>query len=357
VRSRFVEGVNGLRMHVLEAGDPKAPGLLLLHGFPELAFSWRKMMVPLAETGYHVMAPDQRGFGRTTGWDPDYDGDLLSYAGFNLIRDALELARALGHETVDLAGHDFGSILGATCALLRPDVFRSVALMSAPFGGVLRVDPAWNEKLFADLAALPRPRKHYQAYYCTREANRDMLDAPQGLHAFLRAYFHVKSGDWKQNRPHPLAGWSAAELAKMPTYYIMDLHESMAQTVAHEMPSAAEIAACRWMTEEEMAVYAGEFGRTGFQGGLQWYRQQWSPELNRLLQLFADRTIDVPACFISGKRDWGNFQSPGSLERMGAHACTDYRGTHFVDGAGHWVQQEQPADVVRLLREFLAATR
>jgi pimeloyl-ACP methyl ester carboxylesterase len=182
-------------MHVLEAGDPSAPGLLLLHGFPELAYSWRKVIVPLAAAGYHVMAPDQRGFGRTTGWDAAYDGDLSTFSGFNLARDALDLARALGHETVDLAGHDFGSLLGAFCALLRPDVFRSVALMSAPFGGLRRIEAGSTEKLLADLAALPRPRNHYQAYYCTREANRDMLEAPQGLHAFLRGYFHVKSAD------------------------------------------------------------------------------------------------------------------------------------------------------------------
>jgi pimeloyl-ACP methyl ester carboxylesterase len=357
IRSRFVEGINGLRMHVLEAGDPKAPGLLLLHGFPELAFSWRKVIVPLADAGYHVMAPDQRGFGRTTGWDPNYDGDLALFRGDSLARDAIALVRALGHDTVDLVGHDFGSLLGGLCALLHPEVFRSVALMSAPFSGAPRTDTTPLGQILADLAALPRPRKHYQAYYCTREANRDMLNCAQGLHAFLRAYFHVKSADWKQNQPYPLAAWSAAELAKMPTYYIMDLREDMAQTVAHEMPTAAEIAACRWMTEAEMAVYAAEFGRTGFQGGLQWYRGQWSSESAKRMQQLAGRTIDVPACFISGKSDWGNYQSPGSLERMSTRACADYRGTHFVEGAGHWVQQEQPEAVVRRLREFLASAR
>ncbi|HEX5094162.1 MAG TPA: alpha/beta hydrolase [Burkholderiales bacterium] len=355
IRSRYVEGINGLRMHVLEAGDPKAPGLLLLHGFPELAFSWRHVMPALAESGYHVIAPDQRGFGRTTGWDPGYDGDLAPFLGPHLARDAIALVHALGHETVDLAGHDFGSLLGGLCALLHPEVFRSVALMSAPFGGPHGATSL--DKVLADLAALPRPRKHYQAYYCTRDANRDMMECAQGLHAFLRAYFHVKSADWKQNRPHPLAAWSAAELAKMPTYYIMDLHEDMAQTVAHEMPSPGEIAACRWMTEKEMAVYAAEFGRTGFQGGLQWYRAQWSPEFARLMQALAGRTIDVPACFISGKSDWGNYQSPGNLDRMATRACTQYRGTHLLEGAGHWVQQEQPEAVVRLLREFLASAR
>jgi pimeloyl-ACP methyl ester carboxylesterase len=141
----------------------------------------------------------------------------------------------------------------------------------------------------------------------------------------------------------------------MPTYYIMDLHENMAQTVAHDMPSAGEIAACRWLTEDELRVYSGEFRRTGFQGGLQWYRARAEPRLARQFELYAGRTIDVPACFISGKLDWGNYQRPGNLEAMRTLACSNYRGTHLVEGAGHWVQQEQPGAVVALLRGFLAA--
>jgi pimeloyl-ACP methyl ester carboxylesterase len=355
IRARFVEGNNGLRTHVLEAGDPKAPGLLLLHGFPELAYSWRKVMPPLADAGYHVMAPDQRGYGRTTGWDPDYDGDLASYHLLNLARDALGVVRALGHETVDLAGHDFGSWVAAWCALVRPDVFRSVALMSAPFTGAPGLAPAAPDPIDAGLAALARPRKHYQTYYRTREANRDMTQCAQGLHAFLRAYFHVKSADWKQNRPVPLESWTAPALAQMPTYYIMDLHEDMAQTVAHEMPSREEVAACGWLTENELAVYSGEFGRTGLQGGLQWYRARVEPPLPRQFQLFAGRKIDVPACFIAGRSDWGVYQRPGSLEDMRDKGCAQFFGTQLLNGAGHWVQQEQPDALVRVLRGFYAA--
>ena len=112
------------------------PCLLLLHGFPELAYSWRKVMLPLAEAGFHVVAPDQRGYGRTTGWDGDYDGDLGSFRLLNLVRDALGLVSALGYRSVAaVIGHDFGSPVAAWCALVRPDVFRSVVLMSAPFAG------------------------------------------------------------------------------------------------------------------------------------------------------------------------------------------------------------------------------
>ena len=138
IRSRFVEGINGLRMHVLEAGfETKGrPCVLLLHGFPELAYSWRKVMPALAQAGYHVIAPDQRGYGRTTGWDRSYDGDLASFRLLNLVRDALGLVAAFGYRSVDaVVGHDFGSSVAAWCALVRPDVFRSVVLMSAPFAG------------------------------------------------------------------------------------------------------------------------------------------------------------------------------------------------------------------------------
>lgn len=95
-----------------------------------------------------------------------------------------------------------------------------------------------------------------------------MRNCPQGIHDFLRAYYHYKNADWKQKKPFPLKSWSAAELAKMPTYYIMDLDKGMAETVSVEMPSAAEIAACKWLPEEELRVYSTEFARTGFQGGL-----------------------------------------------------------------------------------------
>src|SRR5207248_766957 len=237
VRARFVDGVNGLSMHILEAGfeTPGRPLVLLLHGFPELAYSWRKIIVPLAEAGFQIVAPDQLGYGRTTGWDPDYDGDLASFRMLNLARDVLGLVAALGHTaTAAVIGHDFGPSVAAQSRLVRPV-------------------------------------KHYQWYYSTRAANPDMTQCPQGVHDFLRAYFHHKSADWPGNRPFPLAAWRADELAKMPTYYIMDRDRTMPETVAAEMPSAAAIAACRWLPEDELAVYSGEYERTGFQGGLQWY--------------------------------------------------------------------------------------
>ena len=171
-----------MRMHILEAGEADRPLLLLLHGFPELAFSWRKVMTELAAAGYRVVAPDQRGFGRTTGWTADYDASLEPFGMLNLSRDALALVRALGYEKVaGVFGHDFGASVAAYCALIRPDVFARVAVMSAPFSGppafpLEQGKPYIFEEvdIVTDLAALARPRKHYHHYYCTRAANNEM---------------------------------------------------------------------------------------------------------------------------------------------------------------------------------------
>jgi pimeloyl-ACP methyl ester carboxylesterase len=365
VRSRFVERINGLRMHVLEAGfeSPGRPALLLLHGYPELAYSWRHVMPLLADAGYHVIAPDQRGYGRTTGWDPDYDGDLASFRRLNIVRDALGLVYAFGHRSVaSVIGHDFGSPIAAWCGIVRPDVFRRVALMSAPYGGTPTIpfdtadDPppaggAAGPSLAAQLAALPRPRKHYQDYYRTREANEDFWNPPQGLHDFLRAYHHFKSGDWPENRPFRLSSRTAEEMARMPTYYIMDLDKGMAETAAPHMPTPEQIAANTWLPDRELAVFVEEFARTGFQGGLNWYRSGGIGAVEQ--QLFAGRTLDQPTVYIAGASDWGSYQSPGSLERMQSDACTDFRGVHMIEGAGHWVQQERPEETARILLEFL----
>jgi pimeloyl-ACP methyl ester carboxylesterase len=359
LRSRFVPGINGLRVHILEAGFevPERPCVLLLHGFPELAYSWRRVMPALADAGYHVVAPDLRGYGRTVGWQARYDceADLRSFRLLNAVRDQLGLVHALGCRTVAaVVGHDFGAPVAAWCALVRPDIFSSVVLMSAPFEGPPELTPTPSREAIQEaLANLARPRKHYQWYYSTRAANNDMWRCKQGVHAFLRGYFHHKSADWAQNNPFRLQGWTAEELAKMPPYYIMDLTETMAETVAHEMPSTAEIAACRWLTDSELGVYSTEYERTSFAGGLQWYRRGTAGLDTSELQLFAGKTIDVPSMFIAGSRDWGVYQRPSAFDRMQESACTRMLGCHLIDGAGHWVQQEQADTVSQLLLAFL----
>ena len=369
VRSRVIHGVNGLDVHILEGGyeSPGRPLALLLHGFPDLAYGWRRLIPILADAGCHVVAPDQRGFGRTTGWVNDYDAPLEPFSLLNMTRDALALVSALGYRrTAMLVGHDLGSPIAAYCALARPDVFPSVALMSAPFPGapafpfdtadsdVSGVQPnSENQALAAALAALDPPREFYQQYLSRREANDDMWRPPQGLHAFLRALFYVKSADWPGNKPHPLKGRNAEELAQMPTYYVMDLGKTMPQTVASFQPSAAEVQACKWLTEPELGVYTQEYGRTGFQGALQAYRVYSDPGLTAELRLFSGKTIDVPSLFIGGKSDWGPYSAPGALDLMRTKAATRLAGVELIDGAGHWIQQEQPVRLSALLLAFI----
>jgi pimeloyl-ACP methyl ester carboxylesterase len=360
IRSRFVNDINGLRVHVLEAGFEAndRPCVVLLHGFPELAYSWRKVMLPLASAGFHVIAPDRRGYGRTSGWDVRYDDDPDPFGTLNQVRDTLGLVSAFGYRSVAaVIGHDQGSPIAAWCSVARPDVFHSAVMMSVPFAGPptlsFNSDSAGADRIYEELAALQPPRKYYQQYYARREANDNMWHAPQGVHAFLRAYYHMKSADWKQNAPFPLKARTASEWAKLPRYYVMDLDKGMAETVAPEMPSAAAIAACKWLPDDELGVYGTEYGRTGFQGGLNGYRLRWISKYNTELQLFSGRTIDVPSLFIAGKSDWAVYQAPGDFEKMQKTACTRMLGTHLVNGAGHWVQQEQAEEVSKLLIQFL----
>ena len=351
VRSRYVSGVNGLEMHLLEGGRAGDPCMLLLHGFPDLAFGWRKVIGPLAAAGYHVIAPDLRGYGRTTGWSPDYDADLRPFGTLNLVKDLVALLHALEIGRVHcLVGHDFGSPLAAYTALLRPDLIERLVLMSAPFPGAPGLGtPSFD--MDAALRTLSPPRQHYQTYYAQRTANTELLEAPQGLANFLRAYFHMKSADWAENRPYPLSGWKADQLARLPTYYVMAADRSMPETVADAMPSQAP----GWLTDSELDVYAAECARTGFQGGLNWYRCTHDPALRGELAMLYGRPISTPCWFVSGAADWGNYQTPGALERLEQRAAADYRGTRFIADAGHWVQQEQPDATVELLLQAAAA--
>ena len=269
IRERYLENINGLRVHILESGfeTPNRPALLLLHGFPDLAYCWRKVMLPLAAAGYHVIAPDQRGFGRTTGWDGRYKGNVASFRNHSYARDAIGITMALGHrEVACIVGHDLGAAVASYCTLARPDYFRSLILMS-PFGGVpelpfgtggnLATQPSEMQKL----ADLNPPRKDSYAYFSTPSANEDMLHAKQGLSDFLRAYFFVKSADYPNNHPHRLKSASPAELAKLPAYYIMNLNETMATTVAPLMPTKEQVASELWLSASEREVYASEYER------------------------------------------------------------------------------------------------
>lgn len=361
--------VRDLDMHVLRAGQQSSPLILLLHGFPELSYSWRHLLVPLSQLGFFVVAPDQRGYGRThssaTGDKPiEYEDDLAPFRMLNLVHDVVALVHALGYdETAAVVGHDFGSAVAAHCALIRPDLFKALVCMSAPYPGQPRHPTVLGTSHISSrsktvpwaalgdlLAGLHPPMKHYTAYFSGPNANADMVNAPQGLQAFLRAYFHMKSADWPGNNPHPLR--DVTQILKLPHYYVMPAQQTMPEAVLAHEPSQLEAMKNRWLPDTELAVYVEVFRRTGFQGGLNWYRATREMSFVDELGVFAGKKIEVPAMFLAGVKDWGIYQSPGSLDKMEA-VCAQFRGTVLVDDAGHWVQQEQPREVVKALTGFL----
>lgn len=366
--------VNDLDVHILEGFPPQKPAdlklLMLVHGFPEIAYSWRKVIKPLADAGYHVVAPDLRGYGQTRTLARDgalgrkirFEEDLNEYRLLNITTDIIAIIQALGYSSAAaVVGHDYGSAIAALCALIRPDVFKSVVLMSAPFPGPppismpLNVEDFPIQVLNEQLATLSPPRKHYFIYYSTPGANQEMCNPAQGLHAFFRDYYHMKSADWKLNKPAPLLSYNGESLAQLPHYYVLPLADTMAQAVARDAPSAEEVARNKWLPEEELAVYVAQYEETGFQGGLNHYRCLTDPKWTRELRVFSGKQIQVPAMFLSGKQDWGVYQNPGATDAMKFKVCADMKEDNFVlvDGAGHWIQQEQPDAVVANLLRFL----
>ena len=381
VTSRYVDTTpNSLIFHILESIPPKTTSnhklILLVHGFPELAYSWRYILPLLSAQGYHAVAFDQRGYGRTFSPTPL---EATSFRPLNLIKDTLTLVSALGYSSVScIAGHDFGAVTASLCALSRPDIFPSLALMSHPTKGPpplpfstspsptthpKQPPPSKQIDIQSALASLPKPRKHYKWYYCTSPANAEMTH-PTGapLHTFLRGYFHLKSGDWAPNNPHPLQAWSAEALQVMPRYYIMDLTGSMRDNIALDMslenPAEVSRKSARWLPNTDLSIYVAEYTRTTFLGGLNWYRVQTQPLIASDTAVYAGLKISVPTVFIAGKRDWGTYQEPGAVEAMEQGKSVDrkcYRGTVLVEGAGHWVNQEQPGrcveEILRLVGE------
>ncbi|KAK3676897.1 hypothetical protein LTR78_003101 [Recurvomyces mirabilis] len=357
----------GLKYHIIKAGHPGAPLILFCHGYPELAFSWRKIMPAIAAQGYYCIVMDQRGYGRTTGWENSSyeDVDLTQYTMTNLVRDLVCLVYALGYKSVYcIIGHDFGAVSSAMAALIRPDIFKSTIQMShphhappaPPFGAE---QPKKKLDIQGELAKLDPPRKHYKWYNSSPPAASDWDNPSQGLEAYLRGYFHLKSADWKgNNNTHPLKSWTAQDLAEMPEYYIMKKEHSMPETVAANMVGEDATKTEAWLPAADLRIYVREWTRTGFQGALNWYRAQTSstPQSAKDMFLYAGRRIEVPCVFISGKQDWGNFQQPGAFEgyedeSLVMKGC--FRGARIVEGAGHWVQQERAERVIEEVKGFL----
>ena len=315
---------NGIRIHLAEAGE--GPLVVLCHGFPESWRSWRWQLEALAEAGYHVAAPDMRGYGET-GCPQDID----KYTILHLVGDMLGVVDALGAEKAVIVGHDWGAPVAWHAALLRPDRFPGVVGLSTPF---------WPRGSKRPTGALPQNETsvHYLLYFQTPGAAEAELDRdPAGA---VRRVLYSACGDAPRGSDN-LFGDEA-------TGMVPRTGGVLARTVdAERLP--------RWLTEADVDFYGREFARTGFRGALNWYRnidRNWE-----LTAPFAGLRITVPALYVAGERDI-NVQSQGAKKLL-ANLKTfvpKLRETVMLPGCGRWTQQERPAEVnaaiIRFLREL-----
>ena len=310
--------VNGLRMQVAVKGS--GPLVLLCHGFPELWISWRAQLDALAAAGYRAVAPDMRGFGGSTA--PD---DATAYSQLHLVGDMVELVRALGERQAVIIGHDWGAPVAWNAALLRPDIFRAVVGMSVPFAPPGRVEM---------LSALSQAgiETFYLQYFQVPGVAEAELERDVG--ASIRRVHFGASGEGQA-----LLGRSVFGVLEPGKGFLDGLVEP---------PSLPA-----WWSETDVAHYTAEFARTGFRGGLNWYRnikRSWE-----LLAPWRGQVIRQPSMFIAGSRD-DVLKFPSSRPQIENFCKTlpSRRGCHILEGAGHWIQRERTLAVNSLVTDFLA---
>jgi pimeloyl-ACP methyl ester carboxylesterase len=318
---RRLIATDGLTQSVLEAGE--GPLVLLIHGFPELAISWRAQIHALAQAGYRVVAPDMRGYGDAEKPDRTEDHTIL-----HLVGDMVDLVRALGEQEAVVVGHDWGSAVAWHCALMRPDMFSAVAGLSVPFQPRRAKGPP-----VAAMRAIAE-RGGTGDLYITRFQDADAhapLDAD--IATTLRKMFWAYDGATPADQRH--------------TGFLRP-----GQSMADSISDAATLPP--WMSPDHFNEYVAAFRADGFKGPLDWYRcldLNWS--MTAWLQ---DRTIDVPSLFMIGEHDPVRHYA-GRHEKAQANWLTDLRGRIEIPGAGHWLQQERAEAVNAALLAFLAEVR
>ncbi|HEY6514452.1 MAG TPA: alpha/beta hydrolase [Burkholderiaceae bacterium] len=313
LQHRFVQ-TNGLRLHVAEQGE--GPLVVLCHGFPESWYSWRHQLEALAEAGYRVVAPDMRGYGQSDA--PDAIGE---YSMLHLVGDMAGLVLALGEPHAVVIGHDWGAPVAWHCALLRPDLFTAVAALSVPYRPRGSTPPT---------STMPRTddSEFYQLYFQPPGTAERALEAD--VRRTLRALLFSASGDAPAEQQVMMVPRNGGFLAAL--------------TDPAELPA--------WLQEADLEFYVSEFERTGFRGGLNWYRnidRNWE-----LLAAYAGARVSVPALFVAGDRD-PVIRSPGAqkvIARLSDSVPRLHR-TVMLQGCGHWTQQERPRAVNEALLEFL----
>jgi pimeloyl-ACP methyl ester carboxylesterase len=304
---------NGVELSVDEAGEGFP--VILAHGFPELAYSWRHQLPALAGAGYHVVAPDQRGYGRSSRPEPIEAYDVLQLTG-----DLLRVLDDLGEERAVFVGHDWGSILVWQLALLAPERVAGVVGMSVPFLPRSPVPPTQAMRaIFGDSF-------FYILYFQEPGvADADLGRDPATTMRRLLGGLHVTPGADQAGRDD-----SSGDRRGFVDRF----------AEPETLPD--------WLTQDELDVYVREFTRTGFTGGINWYRNldrnwQLTPQLD-------GAHVAVPSLFIGGRDDPVLAMSPVDAQDRW---LDDHRGTVLIDGAGHWVQQEKPGEVNAALVTFL----
>ena len=353
LKSRVLNNINGLNIHILEnnAKIKKNNIVILLHGFPEISFSYRYLMILFEKAGYYCIAPDQRGYGFTKSLTNE---NLNSFSVFNLTKDISLLVDKLNIKKYHLVGHDFGAYISAYMCLLYPKKILSLTLMSMPFPG----PPSYENidrlfKINKKLSLLKPKKKHYQYYFSSYGAAINIMKNKKELKNFFRNYFHFKSNDYKDNKPFRLKSFTVKNLCKMPEYYIMYYNLGITQTVKKYAPSLSEIHNCKWLNNEDLNFYLKAFSKSGIKKPLYWYRVMLSrKEKLRIINFNLPRHISIPSIFISGSTDWGIYQKPGDLENMESLFLKNYFGRVIINKAGHWVQQEQPDKTFNVIINF-----
>jgi pimeloyl-ACP methyl ester carboxylesterase len=321
MKHRTIE-TNGIRMHLAEQGS--GPLVVMCHGFPESWYSWRHQLAALAEAGFHAVAPDMRGYGRT-----DQPEAIDQYTLLHLVGDMVGVLDALGAESAVIAGHDWGAPVAWHAALLRPDRFRAVIGLSVPYRPRGSVRPTTAMPQTADAM-------FYQLYF--QEPGVAEAELERDVRLSHRRLLYSASGD----RP---TGQST--IADPETVGMVPRRGGFLDRMSQpeRLPP--------WLAEADLDFYAGEFERTGFRGGLNWYRnidRNWE-----LLAPFAGARVMVPALYVAGDRDMvvafrGMDQLLLNLKRV----VPNLRKTVMLPGCGHWTQQERPREVNALMLEFLA---
>jgi len=305
---------NNIHMRYAEIGS--GPLVLFAHGWPESWYSWRHQLQAVSAAGFRAVAPDMRGYGGTEAPEP-----IDQYTLFHLVGDMAELVKALGETKAVIVGHDWGAPVAWHAALWRPDLFTAVSAMSVPYAPPGYVD------ILSALEKLGINDFYLQYFQKPGVAEAELQ---QDIRGALRRLYFTASGD--------LADTSKG-FGRLPGGTLLG------NTADPESLPA-------WLGEADLDYYAGEFARAGFRGGLSWYRN-----LRRNWELggpWRGQPIRQPSLFIAGSRD-GVLRFPAAKGQMEAYPKTlpGLRGSHILEGAGHWVQQEQPVEVNRLLIEFL----